>query len=102
MPEHRSAAASGSTRPATTGTNLQYQAKATHIFGGHQIRTACLYEDIEYDNINQRTGPTFTLPDGQQTATGATRSTSLRPDVRPIYRVTRANFNSGREHDADY
>ena len=52
---------------------MQYQvlAKATTILGSHQLRYGFLYEQIEYDNINQRTGPTFLAPNGQQTATGA-------------------------------
>ena len=64
------------------GINLQYQAKSTHIFGGHQIRYGVLYEDIEYNNINQYTGPTFTLSDGQQTATGASVRVLSDPERR--------------------
>ena len=47
------------------GKNSQYQAKATTILGNHQIRYGFLFEDINYDNINQRTGPTFTAPNGE-------------------------------------
>ena len=60
------------------GKNSQYQAKATTILHNHQIRYGFLFEDINYDNINQRTGPTFTAPNGQQTATGAQSSRSFR------------------------
>ena len=63
------------------GTNNQYQFKSTNIFqgaGNHQLRYGVQYEDINYSNINQRTGPTFTAPDGTQTATGAIDHASSR------------------------
>jgi hypothetical protein len=85
------------------GKNRQYQAKATHLLGAHQIRYGVLYEDIAYDQINQRTGPTFTLPDGQVTATGA--QVSILPEttgLEQIYRVTRANLNSQRNTKQRY
>ena len=77
-------------------TNLQYAAKLTWLWGGHQVKVGGLYEDVEYAQVNQRTGPTFTAPDGRQTATGA--SISILNDVSfgRIYRVTRANFNDAR------
>src|SRR5687768_17994704 len=53
------------------GTNLQYQLKSTNIFdagGNHQVRYGILFEDIEYNNINQRTGPTFTLRSEEHTS----------------------------------
>ena len=53
--------------------------------------------------MNQRTGPTFTAPDGRQTATGA--SIDVLPAPRccgKIYRVTRANFNSERTTPQNY
>jgi hypothetical protein len=84
------------------GTNLQYQAKSTHIFGGHQIRYGVLYEDIQYDNINQYTGPTFTLSDGQVTSTGATVQVLADANLGQIYRATRANLNPGRSTTQHY
>ena len=51
---------------------------------------------MTYSQINQRTGPTFTAPDGRQTATGAQITILPDPTFGKIYRVTRANFNSGR------
>ena len=80
------------------GKNSQYQAKATTVLGSHQIRYGVLFEDINYDNINQRTGPTFTAPNGEVTATGA--QISILPEITglgQIYRVTRANFISARQ-----
>jgi hypothetical protein len=78
------------------GTNLQYQAKTTYVAGGHSIKAGVLYEDVEYANTNQRTGPTFTAPDGRQTATGAQISIVSDPTFGRIYRVTRANFIDSR------
>src|SRR5207302_10457899 len=59
-------------------------------------------DDVDYQQLNQRTGPTFTAPDGRQTATGA--SIQIIPDVTfgQIYRVTRANFNVSRDIPQTY
>ena len=80
------------------GENLQYALKSTHIYGDHQIRAGILYEDISYDNTINRTGPTFTLPDGRQTVTGA--QVRILPAAElpggRLYRVVRANTNSTR------
>jgi len=87
------------------GKNLQYSFKSTNIFNGggnHQLRYGVQYEDITYSNINQRTGPTFTLPDGTATATGAQVSVIPDPVYGRIYRVVRANLNSGRETTQQY
>jgi hypothetical protein len=83
--------------------NHQYQAKVTNVLGSHQIKYGILYEDVAYDQINQRTGPTFTLSNGEQTATGA--QISVLPEITglgQIYRVTRANLNSGRDTRQHY
>ncbi len=85
------------------GKNSQYQAKATTVLGAHQLRYGVLFEDINYDNINQRTGPTFTAPNGEVTATGA--QISILPEITglgQIYRVTRANFVSARQTRQQY
>jgi hypothetical protein len=87
------------------GTNSQYQFKSTNIFNGagnHQLRYGIQYEDIHYDNINQRTGPTFAAPDGTQTATGAQVNVIPDPVFGRIYRVVRANLNSGRATTQKY
>ena len=76
--------------------NNQYSIKATNLLGGHQIKYGVEYDDVEYSQINQRTGPTFLAPDGRQTATGAQITVLPDPAFGQIYRVTRANFNTGR------
>ncbi|MGE5815599.1 MAG: TonB-dependent receptor, partial [Acidobacteriota bacterium] len=76
--------------------NLQYSAKATNILGAHQMKYGFVAERVKYDQVNNRTGPTFTLPDGTQTATGASIQILADPTFGQIYRVTRANLNTSR------
>jgi hypothetical protein len=82
--------------------NRQYALKATNVFGGHNLKYGVEYDDVLYSQINQRTGPTFTTADGRETATGA--QVTVLPDVNfgQIYRVTRANFNTGRSTTQGY
>jgi outer membrane receptor protein involved in Fe transport len=85
--------------------NLQYELKATNLFNGwgrHELRYGVTYEDVEYDQVNQRTGPTFTLPDGRQTATGASLRILPDPNFGRIYRVVGANLNTARSTDQRY
>jgi len=84
------------------GENLQYQAKATYLVGDHELRGGVLYEDISYDNIVGRTGPTFVLPNGEPTATGASVSVLPDPNFGRIYRVTRANLTNVRATEQRY
>ncbi|HZY06918.1 MAG TPA: hypothetical protein VFE69_04200, partial [Ilumatobacteraceae bacterium] len=76
--------------------NDQYSIKATNIFNGHQLRYGFQYDDVNYSQINQRTGPTFNAPGRGQTATGANIDVITDVNFGKIWRVTRANFNSGR------
>ena len=71
-------------RAGNRSLNNQYSVKSTNIFGGHQLKYGVEYDDVDYSNINQRTGPTFTAPDGRQTATGAQhrRSSPTRRSAR--------------------
>jgi len=82
--------------------NNQWSAKATNIFGGHELKYGFEFDDVTYSNINQYSGPTFTANNGEKTATGA--SITVIPDANfgKIYRVTRANFNSARTTHQKY
>jgi hypothetical protein len=85
--------------------NLQYQLKSTNLlrgWGGHELRYGVVYEDVEYDQVNQRTGPTFALRDGRQTATGASIQILSDPNFGRIYRVTRADLNPARSTEQRY
>jgi len=82
--------------------NYQYSAKATNVVGNHQLRYGVEYNDVDYSTLNNRTGPTFVANDGRTTATGA--QITVLPDATfgQIYRVTRANFNSGHDTTQRY
>jgi Carboxypeptidase regulatory-like domain/TonB dependent receptor/TonB-dependent Receptor Plug Domain len=82
--------------------NFQYAGKVTYIAGDHQIKGGFMYEDVNYDNITQRTGPTFTAHNGQQTETGASITVLNDVNFGRIWRVTRANFNAERNTTQSY
>jgi hypothetical protein len=84
------------------GRSLQYLAKSTHIFANHQIRYGVEVDKVNYDQINQRTGPTFTLVTGEQTATGASIQIVSDPVYGKVYHVVRANLNAQRSTDQLY
>ena len=84
------------------GENVQYQAATTYIWRDHEFRGGLLYEDIAYNNTIDRTGSTFTLPDGTTTATGASISVLPDPVFGRIYRVSRANITNVRETQQNY
>jgi hypothetical protein len=90
---------------AQEGKNFQYQAKSTNLFNGlgtHQVRYGFVYEDISFDRTIQRTGPTFTLPNGERTVTGASISILPDPVWDRIFRVTRANTSNVADSNQDY
>jgi outer membrane receptor protein involved in Fe transport len=83
--------------------NKQYSAKFTNTLGGHEVKYGIEYDDVLFSQVNQRTGPTFTVypsgvpgTEGIQTATGATIQIISDPTYGKIWRVTRANLNSAR------
>jgi len=85
--------------------NWQYEAKATNIvsgYGEHSIKYGIDFEALTYDQVNQRTGPTFIAPNGDRTATGAQIQILQDPNFGRIYRVTRANLNSARTTNQKY
>jgi outer membrane receptor protein involved in Fe transport len=83
-------------------TSWQYQAIGTTLVGGHELRYGGHFDRLNYDQINQRTGPTFTTPVGDQTATGAQIQILSDPAYGQIFRVTRANLNASRNTSQDY
>ena len=84
------------------GDNVQYQAKTTYLWRNHEFRGGLLFEDIGYDNIIDRTGPSFTLPDGTETATGATIQVLPDPTFGKVFRVVRANITNVRQTEQNY
>jgi hypothetical protein len=84
------------------GTNQQWSFKSTNVFAGHELRYGFLIEDIAYDNVIQRTGPTFTLPNGERTTTGALVYIYPDANLGRVYRVVRANTGNVRETTQTY
>jgi Carboxypeptidase regulatory-like domain/TonB dependent receptor-like, beta-barrel/TonB-dependent Receptor Plug Domain len=79
------------------GVNWQYSATATNLLGHHEIRYGVNVDDVDYTNTFNRTGPSFTLPNGAKTVTGAEIQILADPQLGQIYRVVRAN--TGNVHD---
>ena len=82
--------------------NKQFKVKGTNIFSGHQLSYGFQYDNVVYSQINDRTGPTFNTSDGRTTATGAQIDILSDVNFGTIYRVTRANYNTGRDTDQKY
>jgi outer membrane receptor protein involved in Fe transport len=82
--------------------NNQFKINSTNILGSHELRYGVGFENLTYDQVNQRTGPTFTLVTGETTATGATIQILADPNFGQIYRVTRANLNATRTTEQRY
>ena len=94
----------GSYEKGNRSLNQQYQIKSTNVAGGHQVKYGLEFSNVNFAQLNQRTGPTFKAPDGRQTATGASIDVIPAPEVAggKIYRVTRANFNVSRNTPQKY
>jgi len=92
----------GSYDSSADGTSLQYGAKSTHILGSHELRFGGSYESTDMENIPSYTGPPFTLPNGQQTTSGA--AVTIYPDAKygKIYRVTNALLFARSASTVDY
>jgi len=87
------------------GRNNQFSIKSTNLFnagGSHQLRYGFAYEDIYYLQGLARTGPTFTLPDGTQSSSGASIQIRTDPNFGSIWRVTRAQLGPGRDTTQKY
>ena len=82
--------------------NQQFKIKGTNIVSGHQVSYGFQYDNVTYSQINDRTGPTFTTSDGRVTATGAQVDIVADVSLGQIYRVVRANYNTGRDTDQKY
>jgi hypothetical protein len=80
-------------------SSWQVQAKATNVlagYGQHQVRYGFDYEHLNFSQLQQYSGPTFTAPNGQQTATGATVDIIPDPVFGQIYHVNRASLPAAR------
>ena len=70
--------------------------------GYPDLRYGFQYEDISYDALTERTGPTFILPDGTPTVTGGTVRIQTDPTFGSIWRVVRAAIDNGRRTTQKY
>jgi hypothetical protein len=85
--------------------NWQTQAKATNLFNGfgaHQVRYGFDYERLNFSQLIQYTGPTFTAPNGQTTATGAVVNVVPDAALGQVYHVSLASFTSSRPTTQNY
>src|SRR5262245_3502637 len=87
---------------ANRSVNYHYAAKSTNVLGAHRLRYGVEYDNVDYSQFNNRTGPTFVAPDGRTTATGAEVRVIADPTFGKIFRVSRANFNTGRATSQKY
>jgi hypothetical protein len=94
----------GSYEQGNRSLSKQYHVKSTNIFKSNSLKYGFQYDDANYAQLNQRTGPTFKAPDGRQTATGASIDIIPAPEVPSgkVWRVTRANFNVERSTPQTY
>ena len=85
--------------------NWQVQAKATNFVsagGAHQIRYGVDFEHLDFSQLVQFSGPTFTAPNGRQTATGAVVDIIPDPTFGQIYRVVGASLTAARPTSQRY
>jgi hypothetical protein len=83
----------------------QVQAKATNAMnwqGAHQIRYGFDYENLDFAQLTQFTGPTFKAPNGRQTATGAVLDIFPDTTFGQIYHVTLASLTGARPTTQHY
>ena len=83
----------------------QVGAKATHLVsagGQHQVRYGFDYENLDFSQLQQYSGPTFTAPNGQQTATGAVVDILPEPTLGQVYHVSRASLTAARPTSQHY
>ena len=76
------------TYPAgSVGRNAQIALKSTHLLGGgaHELRYGVQLEDIEFSAPRNRTGPSFTFPDGVLSRTGVTVTVRRDPAYGQVY-----------------
>jgi outer membrane receptor protein involved in Fe transport len=87
---------------ANRSDSWQYAAKATSYLGQHELRYGFEYDHATWDQTNNITGPTFTAPNGEQTATGAIMNVISDPTFGEIFRVIRARFTTGPSTTQSY
>jgi hypothetical protein len=83
------------------GDSWQLRARSTHLAGRHEIRFGLAAEDVSSESARDITGPSITLSDGQQTASGALVTILPDSEYGRIYRVTRSHLATQRTSSAE-
>jgi hypothetical protein len=92
----------GGYEPGNRGVNNQYVVKSTNIWRGHEIKYGLEYNRADWQQFMSYTGPTFTAPNGQQTASGAIIRIMSDPVLGRFYRVSNAFFEGGASTTQSY
>ena len=88
--------------PGNRGVNNQYAVKSTNVMGSNELKYGFEYDRSAWTQLTSYTGPTFTAPNGETTATGAQIQIISDPTYGQIYRVVRASFNNGASTTQSY
>jgi hypothetical protein len=89
----------------TKSHRFDYQLESTNLFqaaGRHQLRYGADYESVEYDVAGAFTGPTFILPDGTPTVSGAALFVLPDPTYGKVYEVNPAFIGSTHQTPQKY
>ena len=89
-------------RSGQRSLNNQFSVKIdAHVSATTRSSTASSSTTSTYSQINQRTGPTFTAPDGRQTATGAQIDDPARSDFGQDLPGDARELQQRPDHDAE-
>src|SRR5262249_23737800 len=70
----------------------QFSVASSHVGHGHDIKYGFQSDALSYTQAVQQTGPTFVVPGGIRTSTGASVIVLSDPTFRKIYRATGASL----------
>jgi carboxypeptidase family protein len=82
--------------------NRQWIVKSTNEIGRHAVRYGFEHNNVDYEQFNQITGPSFVAANGRRTIGGA--QITILPDTTfgRIFRVDRALFSGSRRTSQSY
>jgi hypothetical protein len=90
---------------ALDGVSRQLQLRSTHIFdalGSHQLRLGGSFEEADFTRVYGMTGPSFVLPDGTRTRTGARVLVLPDETFGRVFRATEAHLGTPPETRQSY
>ena len=89
----------------TEGESLQLALKSTNLFtagGRHELRYGVQFEDIDFTLFRNRTGPSFTFPNGAPSRTGILVNVLPDPAFGRIYQAFGTIGDSSHENAVTY